>query len=302
MSNFEEAVALGSHDHLMGIWNGADRTLKTGTAVVMVTAGMLHHAGPFRLHVDLARELSGVGIASLRFDLSGIGESFGIGTGGRSIDRAASEISQAIDWIESQHSIKRVVLFGLCSGADDAMQAAVNDARVTGLVAMDGCAYPTRSFYWHRFTGHTLPRLLRLQKWQRLTARLFQGPVADTPASLQPGSDVREFPSRDLSLAQLQQLADRDTRVHFIYTGGLSEHYNHAGQFDAMFPRLVAEPRVTHQYFGELDHVAMLVEDRLKLVSHVVDRIETFVTASDRYRSTGCDTSVDTFETALSVC
>ena len=44
-------------------------------AVIFVNAGLIHHIGPNRLHVLLARALGRQGVASLRIDLSGVGDS-----------------------------------------------------------------------------------------------------------------------------------------------------------------------------------------------------------------------------------
>ncbi|KAA1261875.1 Alpha/beta hydrolase family protein [Rubripirellula obstinata] len=277
-----DAILFGQHKNLVGIWTEAaddavaDHSVvdeaKATTAVIMVTAGMIHHSGPFRLHVELANQLRHHGIPSLRFDLSGIGESLGIGSGGSSLDRAADEIGQAIDCIANRYGIEKVILFGLCSGADDSVHTALMDDRVSGVVAMDGCGYRTRQYYWHRFAGHYLPRLVRISKWSSLLRR-FSSREDDSPKSLQLGDDIREFPSRDLAQSQLMQLADRSVRMHFIYTSGVGDYYNHAGQFDAMFPSLCEADQITHCYFSDMDHVAFLCEDRAKLVRHISDNV-----------------------------
>ena len=254
----------------MGIWCEPDLSncYKSDTAIVFVTAGMLHNAGPFRLHVDLANRLLNLGIPSLRFDVSGIGESLAIGSEGKSIDRAAEEIHQAIDWIVETKAIEKVALFGLCSGADDAIHAAVTDTRVTGVVAMDGCGYRTPLFYWYRFIDHYGPRLKRFAKWRDMIGRNLKRTNA-VPESLQAGTDIREFPPQKVSERQLLSLANRDVRLHFVYTGGVGEYYNHDTQFNTMFPALSRHHRVSHRYFPALDHVAFLCEDRRKLVEHV---------------------------------
>ncbi|QDT06642.1 Alpha/beta hydrolase family protein [Rubripirellula lacrimiformis] len=287
----DHAIVFGSYDHLLGVWNdaettAADSTLNTASdrpgldddvAVVMVTAGMLHHVGPFGLHCDLAAELSRSGIPSLRLDLSGIGESLGIGVGGRSIDRAADEIRQAIDWISQQRTgrpIRRIVMFGLCSGADDSIHAALSDDRIIGVVAMDGCGYPAGAFTWHRMIGHYLPRLRQPRKWKQwLMSRLQNDQAA--PSSLQPGSDMREFPSRCQAAQQILSLAQRSVQVHFVYTGGVDDYYNHAGQFAAMFPELKNSQGITSHYFPQMDHVALLAQDRSELIHHVSDNVRS---------------------------
>ncbi|MGB7329644.1 MAG: lipase [Rubripirellula sp.] len=275
----QKAIVFGKYDHLLGVWKNADAESTSGVAVVMVTPGMLHHSGPFRLHVDLANELSLIGIPSLRFDLSGIGESLGVGVGGRSIDRAAGEIAQAIDWILQNTNSRHVVLFGLCSGADDAVHAALSDDRVVGVIAMDGCGYRTPGFHFHRFIGHTLPRILRPSKWMKLANRIGADHNA-VSNSLEPGTDVREFPSRDQSVQDLTQLAGRKTQMHFVYTGGVGDYFNHAGQFTEMFPELASEPYVSSHFFGAMDHVAILAEDRATLVDHVVNRVQSIAVAT----------------------
>lgn len=263
----DKAIVFGSHDHLMGVLQSVapEHSVAGDVAVVMVTPGMLHHAGPYRLHVELANELNRHGIASLRFDLSGIGESFGIGMGGRSIDRAASEIRQAVDWLVANTTATRVILFGLCSGADDSVHAALSDDRVVGVLAMDGCGYPTPAFRWHRWRQHVLPRLMRPSKWLSLGKRLVksQSPITN---SLTPGTDVREFPGRDEQVRQLQLLSSRGVYLRFVYTGGIADYYNHDGQFAAMFPELVGDERVTHHFFASMDHVAILQQDRRELI------------------------------------
>ena len=262
----EHAIQFGAHQHLAGIFNDApidqadESATFDDTAVVMLTPGMLHHAGPFRLHVDLARSLAAKGLPSFRFDLSGIGESFGIGEAGRSLDRATGEIRTAIDWLNENHSIRRVLLFGLCSGADDGLAAVANDPRIVGLVAMDGCGYRTKGYYWHRMIHHYLRRSLSLRKWRDRVRRRFSSPSA-VPASLRPGDDIREFPSRETAASQIAHLAEQGTQFHFLYTGGVADYYNHAGQFAAMFPQLAAASHVTSQFWPELDHVAFLCED-----------------------------------------
>ncbi|TWU03318.1 serine aminopeptidase domain-containing protein [Neorhodopirellula pilleata] len=272
----EHAVQFGAHQNLSGIFNDAQSEPHNGgsepcdTAIIMVTPGMLHHAGPFRLHVDLAKSLAVQHLPSFRFDLSGIGESFGIGAGGRSLDRAVGEIRTAIDWLNENHSIRRVILFGLCSGADDGLAAAVNDPRIVGLVAMDGCGYRTPGYYWHRMIHRYLRRSLDARKWRSWIRRRFMS-APDSPASLQPGDDIREFPSRATAASQIAHLLDQGTQFHFLYTGGVSDYFNHAGQFSAMFPELAGASGVTSQYWPEIDHVAYLCEDRQRLVRHVTD-------------------------------
>ena len=48
---------------------------KRKTGAVLLNAGLIHHIGPNRIYVKLARQIAALGIVALRFDLSGIGDS-----------------------------------------------------------------------------------------------------------------------------------------------------------------------------------------------------------------------------------
>lgn len=267
----DHAVVFGKYQNLVGTVTEPIGE-PSSVAAIFLTAGMLHHAGPYRLHVDLAHEVSKSNILSIRFDLSGIGESLGVGQGGRSIDRAANETAQAMDYLSEKYGIKKFVLFGLCSGADDSVHTALTDKRVVGVVALDGCGYRTKRFYWHRLVSHYAPRLMMLSKWTALIKRSI-GTSDGTPNSLQMGTDVREFPDCDVAESVFQSLADRDVRMHFVYTGGVAEYYNYADQFFDMFQNVRWNENASTTFFPHMDHVAMLCDDREQLVRDVTTNI-----------------------------
>ncbi len=268
----ETPHVFGRNDHLVGIASQPDRC-RSDVAVIMLTAGMLHHVGPFRLYVRLARELAEHGVPSFRFDLSGIGESLAVGTGGDSLSRAAQEVQTAMDFLRDQYGTEKFVLLGLCSGADDGMHVAGLDDRVVGAVMLDGCGYRTARFYWHRLWNHYMPRVLRADKWRRWLRRRFHREV-DSPPSLRPGSDIREFPSRREAIRQVHRLVDRGVKLRFIYSGGVSHYYNHPQQFQSMFSDCARRDGVSVRCFPHMDHVAFLVEDRQQLVEDVVNWME----------------------------
>ncbi len=240
--------------------------------VVMLTAGMMHNAGPYRLHVELAQSLVKSDVSSFRFDLSGIGESLAVGSSADSTTRAVDETKQAIDFLHDKFGFNNFVLFGLCSGADDALNVALADTRVRGVVMLDGCGYRTPQYHYHRFVGRHLPFLLRRDKVVR-KARSVLGLRDNSapPTSLAPGLDIREFPDRETAEKQLQTLVDRGTSLLSIYTGGVHQYYNHASQFKRMFPRLNDRGRITVRYHRQWDHVLYLAEDRIALIDEVTD-------------------------------
>lgn len=276
----------GEHQHLFGIHRDAvaSETLDSSysepkIAVLMLTAGMLTSVGPSRLHVDLADELSQLGLPSFRFDLSGIGESLAVGSSGSSLERATSEVRQAMDMLESEYGYSHFMLFGLCSGADDAIPSAVEDERIIAASLVDACGYRTTG-HWVPFVRRKyLPKLVRLSKWIDLFRGYFQG--TKSSASTMPiGSDIREFPNREQSEATLLGLIDRGMRLQFVYTGGVIDYYSYASQFFDMFPRFVNRKEIEVVYQPRWDHVTMLQEDRTEFLQTVISWFDTTAKAS----------------------
>ena len=120
----ETLCRFGADRHLFGVLSqpaaGTDRP-----AVIMLNAGSIHHVGPSRLYVRLARELAQDGIASLRLDHEGLGDSVLRADGVENEPYAASamdDLRAAIALLQ-EHGHRRFILLGLCSGAHTAFHA-----------------------------------------------------------------------------------------------------------------------------------------------------------------------------------
>jgi len=266
----------GEQEHLFGIHcapnsSNADPSNRdeVKVAVLMLTAGMLSNVGPSRLHVAMANAVSAQGIPSFRFDLSGIGESLAIGSQGLSLKRASSEITCAMDMLEIEYGYTQFILFGLCSGADDAIATAGEDYRIVGASLMDACGYRTRGHLISLARRKYLPKLLSVSKWFEAISERFQSSVPE-PSTMPQGFDIREFPNRERSEKDILNLIDRGVRLQFIYTGGVIDYYSYANQFYDMFPSLKHRPEISVLYQPRWDHVAMLREDRLELLDSIV--------------------------------
>jgi len=270
----ETMQVFGDYDHLTGWYCQPSADAPGETAVVMLTAGMLHHVGPMGLHVQLARELASRGIASLRYNLSGIGESLAVAAPGDSLARAADELGQALDWLQAEYGHQHFVLFGLCSGADDALAAAVAEQRVIGLSLMDGCGFRTRRFYPHWFRLKYWPKLRNMDKWRALSQsgwqKLVRGRAAKGQSSSMPlGQDIREFADVQTCQTQVSCLLERRVALQWIYTGGAIDYYSYMGQFFDMFPQLSPSELLCVHHLPQTDHLASLRADR-EQVLHLV--------------------------------
>jgi len=70
----ETASCFGTPPRLFGIVS-APAAQKSGKAIILLNAGAVHHIGPNRLYVPLARHLARSGHVVLRMDIAGIGDS-----------------------------------------------------------------------------------------------------------------------------------------------------------------------------------------------------------------------------------
>ena len=78
----ERPLYFGERSNLLGVLTAPAAPHPGSPAVILLNAGLLHRVGPNRLHVDVARRLAEAGFTSLRFDMSGVGDSELPGDGG----------------------------------------------------------------------------------------------------------------------------------------------------------------------------------------------------------------------------
>ena len=99
--------------------------------VVIVVGGPQYRAGSHRQFVSLARDLAQAGVAALRFDLRGMGDSEGERA---HFESTHDDLRAAVDALcNAVPSVDDVVLWGLCDGASASALYAASDARVKGL-------------------------------------------------------------------------------------------------------------------------------------------------------------------------
>lgn len=110
--------------------------------LAFVTAGALDHTGPGRLWVELARQLATEGIRSVRFDIDGIGETFGRSDRVRQVPKPPEAIDDVVDAVEAlaaaglSSGSGDVILVGLSSGAYHAIEAGLR-LRLAGVAAVN---------------------------------------------------------------------------------------------------------------------------------------------------------------------
>lgn len=257
-ARFRERIAtFGGRDALVGVLSLPVEPRPQVPHVILLNSGIVHRVGPHRNYVMFARSLASDGIPVLRFDLSGIGDSERQASAVTLQEAVRRDIAAAVDFLASEHGAVKFVLAGLCSGAFDAFEYALLDPRVAGgcMIDMPG---PFRN--WSHFAYRALVGVFRPMRLARV-ARLLNvqnggarppAPVDRPPLNFLPG--VRGQKPRDQFEAELSALLDRGVRLAFLFTGGVSDHYNHRLQFRLRFPRTAAHPSLTTEFIPWSDH------------------------------------------------
>ncbi|AKU98433.1 hydrolase of the alpha/beta superfamily [Labilithrix luteola] len=272
----EQALQLGADGHLVGVLARPSAPPRVAgdlatPAVLLLNAGVIHRVGPHRLHVILARRLAARGMTSLRLDLSGIGDSRPVPGALSFRESAVVDTRSAMDRLAADGE-RRFVLFGLCSGSDNALATAAVDERVVGLVLLDPPAYPTARSRARKLAARVrgLGTARAVLTWggatlaRRLRARVdaARGRAAGEDDAVTGG---RGMPAIAEYRARLGALVERGVAILMVFSGALGERYNATNQLFELFPELRGRIEVAYfpganHTFTERDAQAQLVE------------------------------------------
>lgn len=136
----EQAVVLAGK-RLVGVLGGPVGAPNPDTVVVFLNSGAEHHVGPGRAWVEFARHLNLAGVATLRLDFSGWGESvFGAEPPARPYAATGVEDTWAVAASLRERGYRRVLVVGLCSSAYVALQAGLGSG-IDGVYALNPQLY-----------------------------------------------------------------------------------------------------------------------------------------------------------------
>ena len=243
----EQTLTIGPQGRLV-----ATLTLPQGTAVargtptaLLTNSGVISRVGPHRINVRIARSLATRGVASIRFDLSGLGDSRRAPGTRPQLEQWAADTATVMDWATQHLGSEAFFMVGLCSGAEVAFRSALADARLRGVLLWDMYAYPTARSR-RRALAFRLRRAGPMGIARSLAARAgrllgMASPPTDQERQLAVLEPHRR-PPIDQHAAELQSLVDRGTQVLVMFCGGEPVWYNYPGQFHdalARFPAVV---------------------------------------------------------------
>jgi alpha-beta hydrolase superfamily lysophospholipase len=270
----QTAFLFGETQALMGIlaWPAEPRR---DLAVILLNSGVLHRMGPNRLYVKIASRLSARGLAVFRFDLSGIGDSEARRDGLRYAESTLQETRAAMDVVEKECGIRRFVLMGICSGADNALRIAPQDPRIVGIVPIEGLTFQTKGYALDRLRR----RILVPRTWKKLvTGRL--DPLAslrsvtrhfkrEPPGEAPTEGTVWTLP-RAADVAQdLAAFTGRGGRANLIYSTLEPGWYHYRAGLKKLLAPLVASGKITVTIADGTDHLFTPLEQQTWLLGQL---------------------------------
>jgi len=213
----ERIIRFGENGRLVGMLATPGGSFAS-TAVLFFNAGIVHRVGAHRFNVKLARLLAARGAPSMRFDLSGLGDSAAAPPGQGFEAQAIADIRAAIDaFAAALARPARFAAIGMCSGADNAWRAALADERLAALVLLDPYAYENRRAKLQRMAAKAADP----ERWGRALGRLGrQDSLGQRPEE---ADASRPFPARAEFGAGLQSLTRRGVDMLILYTRFVEE-------------------------------------------------------------------------------
>jgi hypothetical protein len=275
----EHAVSFGAAGNLAGILCEAQKPVPGAPLALMWNVGIHHRVGAYRIWVDLARKLAAEGYSSLRFDLSGMGDS-DARRGAEEDETRAVDLDEAMAFATRRTGIATFAPIGFCSGIDQLHALGLRDPRVVAMGYVEGYAWKTRGYYMRyplRYLRGTLWRDRLEHLSERKQLQVLKGLFGKREAlALDPGAAeaaagaamfARHRPDRDGFARDLQALRARDVKLLFAYFG-LDTGFTHEGQFREM-TGVEPGPSVRLFFLGGADHILFRTQDRALTVAEI---------------------------------
>ncbi|MFM2398724.1 MAG: hypothetical protein RL341_881 [Pseudomonadota bacterium] len=256
--SMENTVIIGRENHLVATTTAAQAGAAAAApfVVILSNSGVIPRVGPHRINVHLARHFSALGVPSIRFDMSGLGDSLRTSSTASMIDQWVADAQDAMNFAQQHFGCARFIMIGFCSGAEVAYKAALQDKRMIGAVLWDLYAYQN----WQSRVRTLLFRARRAGAaglLQKLLAKLGLGhsnsgqPPITRVQTFQPA----QIPTVEAFAADLKSLAQRGVALLVLHCGGEPQWYNYRGQFDDTLGRHGLQGLVDFDFLEQADHL-----------------------------------------------
>jgi alpha/beta superfamily hydrolase len=231
---YRRAVSFGPDGRLFGVI-AAPRVVSDPRAAVVLflTGGVVPRTSVNRMYVTLADELAQRGHPTLRFDVSGIGESDAV-AGDMPRDPYPSTILDdaraALAFVRNGQPSRPAWLVGLCSGAYAAFRLAIDEPAVAGIVLLnplhyrplEGSQHPNRDEVptdSYRRTAADLRRWKRLLYDRQQLERKFREIARGMRRRLRRASGVLKRGAPAV-MDDFDVLREKETEVHIVFAHG----------------------------------------------------------------------------------
>ena len=288
----ETPVRFGPDRRLFGILC-RPRDSTPGTVVLLGNAGHDPHYASARHAVTLSRKLAAKGVASLRLDYAGLGDS--IGPAGKermlshvfAVDRGP-DVSAAVDALQGL-GYRHFGIEGLCSGAFHAFRTALAEPRISTVLVVNLPFFtlPAGNVLGYleqkdRSPGEYLAKLLRSRTWATLLSGkvdyygIFVGQLGRLRASVKArllGLARRVGLLREQSFAKqaMTELAKRGTTTLFLFSPGEEAEGAFALEFGPTGDGLAAHKGAAMQVIPGMDHHLTAAAGRVAAEALMVD-------------------------------
>lgn len=265
----EVALNLGTGRNLVSVLTEPSHPRRP-VAVVLLNAGVVHRIGPHRISVKLARHLASRGYTVVRFDASGVGDSRPARDSASFSEQATLDVRAVMDYLQHEHGLTSMALFGICAGATNAYRAALIDERVHGLFMLDGYAFPTLRSRWIQYAVRVrkiaptrLPATALRHARNALSAIWRQRDAQEDVASI---AEPTAQPTPEQFASEVQTMVDRGVRVAMLYSGSVFSEYVYQEQLRNAFKAHRFVKQVDCYYEPGIDHLVTPLVAQRRLV------------------------------------
>lgn len=255
----EHTLILGAEQHLVATLTPAEGGQPVRCVAVLTNSGVIPRSGPHRMNVHLARRFAARGIPSIRFDMTGLGDSRRSSSTQPLLDQWVADTRAVMDLAQAHFNCDRFFMVGFCSGAEVAHLVGLEDPRLRAALLWDLYAYPTVQSRLRKL-AYRLQRAGFLGLIQKSVGRLQQalgkasgGAAANAPAQNAPAPSTA--PAKAVFTQRIQTLVDGGVELMFAFSGAQPEWFNHPGQFKTMFSGQRFVDQVAFTYLENCDHL-----------------------------------------------
>ncbi|HSV59708.1 MAG TPA: alpha/beta fold hydrolase [Variovorax sp.] len=287
----ESTLCFGPEQSLIGVLArpaGGGAPARVGC--LLLNVGVNYRIGPRRINVKMARQLAAGGIPSLRFDLSGVGDSRASAAHNDFRQQALIDMKAALDELQAATGLARFVVVGICSGGVNGLALALADPRVIGLLMFDSYVFLTKGVKlerklrrwaafpfnasvrrstgaWNDWMGWARAPLdadARRKALDRVFGRFTPRTTEDTGILT---ADTVEYTAADFT-RDMTRLVERGVDIYLMYSAMLIT-VDHGGDLLKGLGQPAFLSRIRYQHLPDIDHTATWISAQRKLLDAI---------------------------------